>query len=113
MICRYCGTQAEWGENKRIYGRNYGKSYMCWLCPNCGASVGCHQNTKRPLGIMANQELKELRMRIHRIIDPWWKSGKMKRRVVYKTLSRVLGRQYHTADLNEEEAKRLLALREL
>ena len=61
MKCNHCNKEAEWIENKIVYGRNYGKSYMIWFCHNCDAYVGCHNNTERSLGIMANKELRELR----------------------------------------------------
>ena len=61
MKCNYCGKEAEWVENKEIYGRNYGKSYMAWLCRDCDAYVGCHKNTKKSLGSLANKELREWR----------------------------------------------------
>lgn len=55
MICPYCKRPAKWVENKEIYGKNYGKSYMMWLCKPCDAYVGCHNNTKEPLGTLANK----------------------------------------------------------
>ena len=51
MICPYCNKEAKWCENKVIYGKNYGKSYMCYYCKDCDAYVGCHNNTKFPNGI--------------------------------------------------------------
>ena len=89
MTCPYCGKKAQWCENKIIYGRNYGKSYMCYYCADCDAYVGCHQNTQIPLGTMANKELRGLRIKAHNLIDPLWKSGKMKRGDVYKALVKM------------------------
>ena len=40
-----------------------------WLCPSCGASVGCHSGTNIPLGIPASGETSVLRVRIHEEID--------------------------------------------
>ena len=80
QICPYCETEAEWVENKEVYGKNYGDSVMLWLCRKCGARTGCHQNTSTPLGTMANEELRELRKQCHALFDPLWKSGKMSRK---------------------------------
>lgn len=61
VICNYCNQPCKWVENKEIYGRNYGRSYMIWLCVDCDAYVGCHNNSKKPLGRVANKELRDLR----------------------------------------------------
>lgn len=110
MICPYCGNEANWVENKEIYGRNYGKSYMMYLCKPCDAYVGCHNNSKKPLGVMANKELREWRKRVHSLIDPIWRSGKLRRGQVYARLSRALGFQYHTGESDIETCKRVLAI---
>ena len=69
-----------------IYGRNCGTSYKCYYCEPCNAYVGCHKNSRKPLGTLANKELRELRIRTHEIFDPLWKSGKMTRSEAYKML---------------------------
>lgn len=107
MNCPYCGKEAEWVENKEIYGRNYGKSFMSYLCRSCDAYVGCHQNTRRPLGIMANRELREQRKKAHANLDPYWKSGKMQRSEMYHRLKEVFGREIHVGESDLETAKKL------
>lgn len=63
IICNYCGKEAIWVNNKEIYGKSYGeKNQMAWLCKPCNAYVGCHNNSKKPLGILANKELREIKM---------------------------------------------------
>lgn len=32
VLCPVDGKPAPWVENKAKYGRNYGKSYMCYYC---------------------------------------------------------------------------------
>lgn len=83
MKCPYDNSEAVWCENKAVYGRKYGKPYMIWLCPTCGAYVGYHQNTKEPLGTMANKELRDWHIKAHAAIDPQWKHGKKSRKDVY------------------------------
>jgi hypothetical protein len=86
MLCPFCGKEAPWVENKVLYGRNYGKSYMCYYCRDCDAYIGCHKNTREALGTMATKELRELRKQCHLLFDPLWKSGKMTRPQAYNYL---------------------------
>ena len=89
MICPFCGQPARWVNNKEIYGgKSFGKSYMAWWCKPCDARVGCHQNSKRPLGTMADAETRRWRRMAHEAFDPLWKGGWMKRDRAYKRLAR-------------------------
>lgn len=111
IICPYCGNEPEWVENKEIYGRNYGSSYMMYLCRDCDAYVGCHQNTRKPKGTLANKELRELRMQAHAKIDPLWVGGSMKRKEVYKMLADRLGmKEVHIGESDVELCKKIIAL---
>lgn len=108
MQCPYCFEEVPWVENSAIYGRRYGKSYMCYYCKPCDAYVGCHNNTKKPLGTMANKELREWRVKAHAHIDPVWKEGKRSRGDVYFILSSILGKQIHIGESDIETCKRIL-----
>lgn len=82
-----------------------------WRCQRCKNFVGCHhktQNRTKPLGVIANKELKKARLEIHKILDPLWKSGKLSRRKLYKMLSEKLGYQYHTASIEDIEEARVV-----
>jgi len=83
-----------------------------WFCDQCGNFVGCHHKTSsptRPLGNIPTPELKRARQKIHKVIDPIWQSGAMKRNEVYANLSDAMGFKYHTAKLrNMQEAKKAL-----
>jgi hypothetical protein len=108
MVCPYCNKKAEWVENKEVYGRNVGKSYMIYLCKDCDAYVGCHKNTRRELGSMANKELRELRTRVHDIIDPLWiyrRDKKAWRTKVYEKLNKWWGGEFHVGWLRENDCK--------
>lgn len=109
MECPYCGKEAPWVENKEKYGRNFGKSYMCYWCKDCDAYVGCHQNSQQPLGTMANAELRRLRMKAHEVVDTLWKSGKMSRKEMYRLLSEKMGKTVHIGWSNEEECKDIIS----
>lgn len=110
MKCPYCNREAIWCENKEVYGRNYGKSYMMWLCKPCDAYVGCHNNTKEPLGRLANEDLRKMRRKVHIKIDPFWKDGKYHRGQVYKTISDILGFQFHAGDSTKKICVKVLSI---
>ncbi len=82
-----------------------------WICDACKNYVGCHHkssNPTKPLGNIPTAELRNARKHIHAILDPLWKSGKMKRGRVYRAISDELGYQYHTAEIKTiDEARRV------
>lgn len=109
MKCPYCKNEAKWVENKAVYGKNYGKSYMMWLCEGCDAYVGCHQNTKKPLGTMANGELREWRKKAHKAFDPFWKKWGLKRQGAYQMLKTKFGKEMHIGETDIEQCKKIIA----
>jgi len=89
-----------------------------WKCDTCKNFVGCHHKTDtptKPLGVIANQEIKNARMEIHRVLDVLWKSKLYSRGDVYRMLKEKLGHEYHTAEIKSlEEVKRVLtAIKEI
>ena len=74
-----------------------------WRCPECRRSVGHNTRTGDPLGCIPTPEISKMRMLIHSIIDPLWQQKILKRRDIYAHLSKILGREYHTADLRTVE----------
>lgn len=109
MNCPYCRKEAQWVANEQVYGRRYGKSYMCYWCKDCDAYVGCHNNTKTPLGTMANKPLRELRKKVHSMIDPLWKSKKYSRGMVYARLNDTFGKDIHVGEADEVMCEELIA----
>ena len=105
MICPYCNKEAKFCENKEIYGKNYGKSYMCYLCKPCDAYVGTHNNTSRALGTMANRELRQWRIKAHAAIDPLWKSKVYRRKDIYKSLRKLFGKKIHIGESDVQTCK--------
>lgn len=98
VICPYCNKEATYAPNEEWYGKRYGKSYMAYFCRPCDAYVGTHNNTTQPLGTMANKELRNARMKAHAVIDPLWRSGKMKRGQLYAKLNRHFGKHVHIGE---------------
>lgn len=81
-----------------------------WKCDVCGNFVGCHHKTKcrtKPLGCIPTTEIKNARKHIHRVLDPLWKSGRMKRGEVYAQIAKAIGvEEYHTAEIRTVEQAR-------
>lgn len=87
--CIYCGHEVVLTSNAELYGREYGKHPRCYLCRNCKASVGVHPNNE-PLGILANDELKELKKEAHSLFDPYWQEKGWRRGTAYRKLATKL-----------------------
>lgn len=85
-------------------------AHKFWKCDRCQNHVGCHnncnKNPKKPMGVIAHKEIKRARQHIHRLIDPLWKEGHMKRSSLYARLSRELGYTYHTGEIRSIEDAR-------
>ncbi len=114
--CDYCGNQAELVTGKLLYPHRPDLyEVRAWRCVPCKASVGCHKNSKdhAPLGRLANQELKRLKMDAHAAFDPLWKSGGMKRKQAYGYLADKLGIQFslcHIGMFNEEMCRKVIQI---
>ncbi len=105
IFCCHCCTDvsARLTDGREVYPwRKDLGSLPFWICDNCGNFVGCHHKTAdrtKPLGVIATPDLKRARMHIHALIDPLWKSKRIKRGKIYAKLGDILGRQYHTSEL--------------
>lgn len=110
MNCPYCQKEAPWVSNELRYGKRYGKSYMCYWCKDCDAYVGCHNNTRKALGTLANKELREWRMKAHEVLDELWKRPKngYARRSVYIRLKEAFGREIHVGEADIETCKEII-----
>ncbi len=116
IYCCKCGSDvnARLTSGKEIYPHRYDLYGLpFWKCDACKNFVGCHHKTKertRPLGCIPTKAIKDARKKIHAVIDPIWQSGKVGRKDVYRKLSKVIGREYHTADIRSvAEAELVLA----
>lgn len=74
VYCDYCGHKAALVDDSEIYGRSFG--HTAYLCRNCGAYVGCHGRTDKPLGRLADATLRKWKMAAHASFDPLWKPGR-------------------------------------
>lgn len=109
-ICRYCGSKVVLTDSSKIYGKDYGKIY---LCTNCNAFVGVHKKSDKPLGTLANSILRAKRKETHQVFDKFWKDNNMSRTEGYKWLSRQMGLPYqstHIGYFELEECQRVIDL---
>lgn len=91
IVCDYCGRPAEKTLGRAIYPHRadlYSKVF--YRCRPCDAYVGCHKDGK-PLGRLANRELRRWKSEAHAVFDPLWKSGNMDRHRAYAWLAEKLG----------------------
>ncbi len=117
--CRYCEQAAKllhFGDAGYPYRLDYGPT---WTCTPCEAWVGCHPGTTKPLGGLANAELRRWKMKAHAVFDPLWQgkigrdgcSKTKARRAGYKWLSEQLGIPYektHIGYMNLDECKKVV-----
>jgi hypothetical protein len=121
-FCPYCNKPAQLVSGDKIYrSRPDLKHLKFWLCEPCDAYVGCHRpnvgfgDGTRPLGSLANAELRTLRNQTHAKFDPIWKSGGLKRTAAYQWLADQLGipvKETHIAQFNKETCKQALSVLE-
>ena len=90
VYCDYCGRRTEYVDSKVIYGKSYG---MIYLCRNCMAYVGVHKGSDKPLGRLANAQLRYWKKEAHAAFDPLWKYGSIKHRrnAAYAWLAEQMG----------------------
>lgn len=90
--CDYCGEQALLVSGEVIYpSRSDLGNLWFYQCKPCNAYVGSHKGSNKPLGRLANKELRKAKMAAHRSFDYIWTSEKMKRAKAYSWLAKQLG----------------------
>jgi hypothetical protein len=80
---------------------------MMWFCRKDDAYVGCHNNTTRPLGVMANKELRGWRIKAHDHVDQLWKT---KRLTLYRRLNDWFGKEVHIGEADIDMCRQIIAI---
>lgn len=102
ILCDYCEMPAQLMEDSSplYHGVNYGPA---WVCPlGCGW-VGCHKGTCKPLGRIANKELRRAKMDAHAAFDRLWQAKWRKERCSKKH-ARGAGYQWLAVQLGIDQA---------
>ena len=86
VICPYCRANAVLRDASYVYGENalVDKLYVCSHYPACDSYVGVFRNTGIPKGTLADSELRNKRIRTHRMFDAIWRQGIMTRGQTYQ-----------------------------
>jgi len=110
ITCPYCGQRAKYVDSKIVYGKSYG---MIYLCSDCDAYVGVHKGTDKPLGRLADKELRYWKMAAHEAFDPIWKTKRMKRNQAYKWLAERMGlspKETHIGMFDVSQCKKVIKI---
>jgi hypothetical protein len=90
-ICPYCNNEAQLVSGDVIYPHRPDlRSKAFYLCRQCGAYVGCHPGSVRPLGRLANAELRSAKIAAHEAFDPLLLNHES-RSAAYRWLAQQLG----------------------
>lgn len=110
--CQYCHVKANKVTGEEIYPHREDLHHKVFFkCPLCDSYVGTHEATGKPLGTLANAELRKLRSEVHALIDPVWQIGGKKRSEVYTSLSKFLmvrKHMCHVAMFNADTCRKIL-----
>lgn len=114
ILCDYCqqpallvGGEAIYPHRRDLYTREF------WHCAPCSAWVGCHPGTARPLGRLADADLRAAKQQAHAAFDPFWRKANMKRNHAYGWLAKRLGierERCHIGMFDVETCRRVVAI---
>ncbi len=106
--CPYCGAQAKLRPAATVYGKatidENSYVYLCDRYPACDSYVNAHPQTKEPMGMLADGNLRNKRIQAHHALDALWKKGTMSKKEAYRWLGVQLGlpaQQTHIAMFGE------------
>ena len=93
LRCPHCGAVAIIRPASEIYHdpQRTDELYVCRNYPECKSYVGMHRGTRIPLGTLANGDLRNLRIKAHRIFDQLWQRGIMSRHTAYQWMADLFG----------------------
>jgi len=105
VTCDYCGNGAQLVDGTAIYPHRSDLYFLkFWTCQPCAAYVGCHRGTQKPLGRLANAELRQAKQDAHAAFDQLWRFHTfgqqpesyqaMTRTEAYKWLAKELGIEF-------------------
>lgn len=109
--CVECGKVASLTDGQSIYPHRpdlYEKRF--YLC-GCGAYVGCHPGTEKPLGYPCGATTRRWRSEAHAAFDPIWRGKHMNRAKAYAWLADQLGMagaDCHIGMMNEQQARQVV-----
>ena len=77
LYCPYCGGLAVLRPAEYVYGeRNLNPDNYLYVCsgyPSCDSYIGVHKKSMRPMGTLANGDLRHKRIEAHRALNRWYR----------------------------------------
>lgn len=115
--CPYCGSPAVCRPASIVYGNAVrGKGSYLYLCsrwPACDSYVSAHKKDHRPMGTLANGNLRHKRILAHRALDDLRKSCHMDKWAAYLWLQGKLNlseSQMHIGMFSEDMCDQVIAV---
>jgi len=115
--CPYCGAYAMRRPASVVYGdaarTENGYLFVCSRWPACDAYVSAHLKSGRPMGTLANGDLRHKRILAHKALDEFRKRRHIEKWEAYLWLQSKLGlgkEQTHIAMFSEYRCDQVIAL---
>ncbi len=111
--CPYCGAPMSLRPSSEIYP-DHNSDRMLLVCnryPQCNTYVGTNPVTQEPLGIPADGDLRNLRIRTHNVFDQIWQNGIMSRDQAYRWMADSFClklKDAHIAQCSEYQCRELI-----
>lgn len=87
IFCPYCGAEAKLRPASEVYGEKTinGDSYLfvCSEYPKCDSYVNAHRESHKPMGTLANSNLRNKRIIAHHALSKLWENGTMTKSEAY------------------------------
>ena len=123
VTCPYCHSAAKLVDGRAIYPHRPDlSSKKFWQCKPCGAYVGCHApgsgqgDGTKPLGRLANAELRNAKKDAHYAFDRLWLDAPNRRRArgaAYAWLAEAMGLtadECHIGEMDVQQCRRVVQL---
>ena len=86
--CNVCGgNDVVYESNDIVFGVQIGDNPYIYFCQDCGAYVGVHRGTRKPLGTLADAKTRKARQDAHTVFDSLWTGKNMRRKDAYAWLA--------------------------
>jgi DNA-directed RNA polymerase subunit RPC12/RpoP len=113
LVCPYCGSKARLVSSSSLKPERTGLTYLCGRFPDCDARVNCHPGSIKPMGSLADPQLRRWREKAHKKFDQLWKNRSMSRSQAYCWLAQAMNlpeSKTHFAEFDEQQCKRAVEL---
>ena len=117
LNCPYCGAPAICRPASTVHGASTWQKgsylYLCSRWPACDSYVAAHKKDLRPMGSLANKNLRRKRIRAHQALDELRQSRHMEKWAAYLWLQGKLKLEpdnVHIGMFSEDMCDRVIAL---